>query len=175
MLAVSVIYFLAAPVLCNSHSLIGVPKVRNIGLVRCNGTSRNDSGIAVTVDEPNGSGRFLLPGDAKYTVIPNGTAGFDSVVVPHHGADMRNRFAPLSPNYPHSRVAYSYGPKNTFGHARPITRRDHSGRGWQTELTTETRKNGLGHIFLAWSNMTQPPAMSCSRSGVICNLAPTQV
>jgi hypothetical protein len=165
-----------------SSAVAGPIATGAVTLDRCTGRGRNHSGIAVTVHRAQGN-PILLPGDARYTAIPSHTASFDSVVAPHHGANMRNNFAPSCPGHAHSRLVYSYGPGNTFRHARHVTRNVHSSRGWldykispaTTSLARETEvrsaATGLGHVYVTWRALLAPPAMTCAST---CDLAPTQ-
>ncbi len=145
----------------------------------CTGRGRNHSGIALTLseDDTGGGNLMLFPGDARYTFIPSfpnpPTAKYLSVAVPHHGGDMHNRIVPGCPLLPPSRLVYSYGAGNTFGHPRPITRNDHYAAGWRdparghaiTHEVRETANRGaskpFGHVLLGWTPHATAPALAC--------------
>jgi hypothetical protein len=60
-----------------------------IHLELCNGSNKNNSGIALTLSEQTrGVGRqILMPGDAEYRYVPTVKRGsqYHSIVAPHHG------------------------------------------------------------------------------------------
>jgi hypothetical protein len=124
------------------------------------------------VTGPSGEDPILLTGDARYAVIHSAVpARFTSVVVPHHGADMRNRSTPSGPGYPASRAAYSYGPGNSFTHPRVVTEVDHDSNGWPHSSqhapapvdrhTAHRQAAGLGHIGLTWGTHRTLPSQPC--------------
>lgn len=159
-----------------------------IRIEKCVQSGRNHSGLAVVLSENrNWTGQFMLfTGDARYSAIPSGKSGtFSSVVVPHHGADMRNMFAPVCPGNPHNRLAYSFGDPNSYGHPRPITETHHQRSGWNhsappgtsgtkhVRRTIDGRSNGLGHIELHWQLMNSPVGVPCH--GAFCSLGAAQI
>jgi hypothetical protein len=151
----------------------GLPglSVRQVTVEKCTGTSgRNNTGLAVLVDGPNGEKPILLTGDARYTAIPSGFADVMSIVIAHHGADMRSKATPACPGHPASRVAYSYGPGNTFAHPRARTYTNHEANGWQHRATnpvgavdrhTPDRRPYVGNIGLDWTGTATPPTQPC--------------
>jgi hypothetical protein len=171
----------------------GFPPIwrQQIYLELCTGKSkgRNHSGLALTLSEkPCGAGgRMLFPGDARYNVVPSFTAagGYCSVVAPHHGADMRSSMTPTCPSQAHSRLVYSFGAGNTFGHPRTVTRQHHDTNGWRDPTITlgsptyEVRETAnraagsLGHILLGWKTHVTRPPLPCS--GAVCQLQAQQV
>lgn len=152
-----------------------LPKL-NVGQVtirKCTGNGRNHSGLAVEVEGPENDEPVLLPGDARYNVIP-GTLQrrWHSVVVPHHGADMRNGQVPGSTSSSQSRSAYSCGGGNTFSHPRAITEKAHHNNGWPhaslgasigVERRTDKLRDDakLGHIGIGWKSRQAPVRMPC--------------
>lgn len=143
----------------------------------CTGSGRNYSGLALTLAEKlKGKGeRMLFPGDARYDYVPSFPPSRDylSVVVPHHGADMRKLLAPSCSGLAASRLVYSFGPGNTFSHPRHVTRQDHDHNGWHDPLITsgaaayEVRETAyripgpLGHVLLGWKTHATAPALPC--------------
>lgn len=138
---------------------------------KCSGNGRNHSGLAIEVDGPNGELPILLPGDARYNVIATAASQFASVVVPHHGADMRNASTPICPGLAYSRAAYSYGEGNSFSHPRNITEQRHQANGWPhasqggmsvvDRHTSALRPTALGHIGLSWDARQPIPIQPC--------------
>lgn len=145
---------------------------------KCIGSSgRNHSGLALLVDGPGGEPPIMLTGDARYTAIPSGVATYHAVVVPHHGADMKNRSVPPSTGDPASRAAYSYGPANSFSHPRQCTFDRHVAQGWPHRCNGPARavdrhtadlRPALGHIGLSWSARASLPHQPCG--GNYCSL-----
>ncbi len=155
-------------------------------LERCTGRGRNHSGLALTLArQPNGAGeRILFPGDSCYDHITTFQgSSYLSVVVPHHGGDMKSATTPLKPSQPAARSVYSYGPMNTFKHPRNVTRRNHHRAGWRdphaTRLritppyearnTAERLLTRLGHVLLSWNPVTRIPPLCCSTAGCGCD------
>jgi len=151
----------------------GLPTMRvsQVTIEKCTGTSgRNNSGLALLVDGPNGERPILLTGDARYSAIPSGFVDPMSIVVAHHGADMRSKATPNCPHHVASRVAYSYGPANTFAHPRTCTYGNHQANGWQHRASnpvgaidrhTPDHRPNLGNIGLDWSGTSPLPTQPC--------------
>lgn len=167
----------ASLVLANGTLMVwpkGLPKVSmgQVTIEKCIGAHRNDSGLAVLVDGPNGEPPILLPGDARYTAVPSGLTTLQSVVAPHHGAEMRSGAMPRSSGLPTARVAYSYGDPNQWDHPKLLTKQRHHAAGWAhgvggqagVDLHTVQRVAGLGHIGLSWRGGT-PPSPPCGVGG----------
>lgn len=165
---------------------IETPSVR---VERCTGRGRNHSGLAVILKGPNAHDRMLFPGDARYTAVPSacgGSTAFSAIAVPHHGADMRTRHVPSPHVSPFTRMAYSYGERNTFGHPRLVTQQRHDGSGWLHEHLSAAPGHGVdrstahrprydrpGHIALSWERSTRPhQCVACH--GTACDLMPEQ-
>ena len=157
--------------------------IGQLTIVKCCGSGRNHSGLAVTVAGPNGEPDILLTGDARYSAIP-GPAGktYTAVVAPHHGADMRSGYTPGPGNPRAPRVAYSYGQGNQWGHPQPITEQRHHTAAWPhaslggsvpvDRHTSRRSTGGLGHIALRWDGLTSLPSLPCR--GRHCSLQLTQ-
>jgi hypothetical protein len=152
-------------------------QIGQVTLEKCTGRSgRNNTGIAALVAGPDGEKPIMLPGDARYSAIPSGLADCHAVVVPHHGADMRNNMVPRCAGHIASRAAYSYGSANTFGHPCIATYNSHDAQAWPhrhiapnrgIDLHTPDARPALGHIGLTWSAMPRP-LLPCSNH---CSLA----
>lgn len=113
-------------------------------LVRCDGSSRNDSGFAVCVSESATSDlRWLLTGDAVYDhILPHlshsNTLKFQAVIVPHHGAELSHQSlipTPLGNTPQYQRLVFSFGPNNAHGrnstsHPKASTVDAHQNAGW---------------------------------------------
>jgi hypothetical protein len=173
----------AADVAANGRLLVWPPALRSVEvgqltIEKCRHKGRNHSGLAGHVTGPKGELPILLPGDARYSAIPSGHASYTSVVVPHHGADMKLKATPVCPALPASRLAYSYGQNNCYGHPRQVTYANHSVNGWahsaagvpgSVDLHTCNRGGaGLGHVALGWTGTARLPRQPCRQS--ICKL-----
>jgi hypothetical protein len=85
-----------------------------IKILKCNGNTMNDSGLAVAVNTgPDGDERWvLLPGDATFQYIQGvADVAYDWITAPHHGSNSKldtNRIPRPRANNP-GRIAYSYG------------------------------------------------------------------
>jgi beta-lactamase superfamily II metal-dependent hydrolase len=147
------------------QGLAGI-RARQMTLEKCTGTSgRNSTGLALLVDGPKGELPILLTGDARYSAIPSGFADVTSVVVAHHGADIRAQATPICSGTPAARLAYSYGDPNHFGHPRACTYDRHEANGWHhrshhggraIDLHTPQLRPNLGNIALGWSQRPIP-------------------
>jgi len=158
-------------------------------LERCTGTGRNNSGLAVTLSQKEkGKGlQMLFPADAQYRYVGSCAPGksFLSMVAPHHGATPKSSVVPASIGRPASRLVYSYGRGNSYGHATKPARGAHHAAGWQdpkvppkvpggdVRNTEDRGAAGLGHILLAWAVASTPPPMCCG--GVSCQLGAVQL
>lgn len=145
---------------------------------KCSGNGRNHSGLSVEVEGPQKEPSILLPGDARYNIIPQALqTRWHAVVVPHHGADMRNTQVPLPASSTGSRAAYSCGRGNSYNHPRAVTEENHDKQRWlhstlgstpAMERRTDLERSpvALGHIGLGWrtgsTSMPMPCAGLCS-------------
>lgn len=165
------------------NNLASISSHNQITIFKCAGNGRNQSGLAVEVAGPNQEDPILLTGDARYNVIPGAAAkAYSSVVVPHHGADMKNQVVPRCPGYTYSRAAYSYGASNSFGHPRRVTEANHDRQSWwhsynsrsnpMDRNTRALRPQQLGHIGLTWVANRTVPILPCL--GSCCSLQFTQ-
>lgn len=140
------------------------------------GKNRNHTGLALTVSDGNHT--ILLPGDARYTAFPSGRPGAGaalSVVAPHHGADMRSAHVPPTTGQPESRVAYSCGNPNRYGHPWKAVEL-HADAGWSRMLRTDARRSGKpAHIGLEFPGrpLGAPCSVPCGERG--CQLSIEQV
>lgn len=174
---------MAATIAANGSLLVWPPGLASVtaGQVtveKCLGTvGRNHSGLAVLVDGPLGEKPILLTGDARYSAIPSGTAELMSIVAAHHGADMRSKATPICSGHSAARIAYSYGPSNTFGHPRACTFDRHHANAWPhrsfqpagaIDRHAADLRPGLGHIALGWNARAVPPGQPCG--GTQCSL-----
>jgi hypothetical protein len=159
---------------------------RQITIHQCTGggAGRNHTGLAVEVAGPGKKAPILLTGDARYSAIPGATAkNYTSVVVPHHGANMKSRSVPTGRRLAGARAAYSFGTNNHFGHPDAQTHTDHHSNGWPhathmatTPIDRETNAlratSGLGHLGLSWSATATLPnhSASCVSAGCAVGL-----
>lgn len=168
----------------------GLPFVQ-VGAVtvwKCQHAGRNHSGLAIEVQGPQGEDPILLTGDARYSAVPGALARtYTSLVVPHHGANMRNHSVPgrkvARSALGAARTAYSYGHGNTFSHPQSITEADHHKNGWPhasqggapncDRQTANRGPVGLGHIGLTWTAGAVLPGHACGQAGCCVGLTQT--
>lgn len=148
------------------------------------GTGRNHTGLAVEVKGPAGQAPILLTGDARYSAIPSAmTSKFTSLVVPHHGADMRSHAVPKGSRRAGARTAYSFGPNNSHKHPRAVTQQDHDRNHWPQSSqrasrpidrsTASSAGAHLGNIGLSWSSGARLPGHNCGIAGCAVRLVQT--
>lgn len=121
-------------------------------LIKCNGTSKNHSGLAMIVDSPNNSiQKVLNPADAAYKYIPNiKKIKFDGLVATHHGANFADNNLPVPiSNSENCNIAYSYGTDNSYDHPKHTAVVAHNTNHWINVLNTED-----GNISFTTSNNT---------------------
>lgn len=158
----------------------GVLDIGPIAIGLCSGSDRNESGLAVLVRTY--SGNVLLPGDCGYEHLPDfwpgstGAPRLQGLVAPHHGgitSALRTRSIP-GPASAWSKLAYSYGKPNTYGHPRDLVTADHVGAGWTPAMTRESHvlRPRQGHVWLTPTPFVPP--CNLGYSGRVCTLCPAQ-
>jgi hypothetical protein len=112
-------------------------------IVKCSGTTKNDSGIAVFIDSKINNGnnniKILLPGDAAYRYINHiGDQDLEigGLLATHHGANFSNDNSDVPQSYAPHWIIYSFGLGNSYGHARKGSVKAHVSTGWAIQLTT---------------------------------------
>ncbi|HEX2732286.1 MAG TPA: hypothetical protein VHM70_11790 [Polyangiaceae bacterium] len=114
----------------------------DLTLVRCNGKSKNDSGIAifVTLD-----GELIVsPADAEFNCVPipaHCHRPHLGLVATHHGSSHIGN--PIPRPLVESTLAYSFGVGNKYGHAKAKARTNYAHEGWTYALETDG-----GHIAI---------------------------
>lgn len=162
-------------------------------ILKCTGSSRNASGLALEVSPPGSGKPVLLPADAGYADLPSpyaATAGglspppdpYDAIACPHHGGYSRSPIIPGCPASTYARLAYSYGVPNQYSHPLSNTWTAHDAAGWADKraggtgpylvLNTENRGSGPGHIGFAWGSGNPLPHLPCR--GTQCQLQTAQ-
>jgi hypothetical protein len=140
-------------------------------IIKCTGTTKNTSGLAMEVHPPAGVPGFpmLLPADAGYDDIPAcHAASYDAIACPHHGGRSTYSVVPARPPGAYPRLAYSYGLGNSHKHPLPNTQQDHHRAGWldprqgathpgEVRNTVDRLPSGLGHIGFDWGRGSMPP------------------
>lgn len=158
-------------------------------LVHGNGPLRNNSGLSLYVSGrgPLANEAMLLPADADYQYVPDAfNQNLLSIVASHHGATIGNRGAPRCLGKPYSRLVYSCGSPNTFGHPTMSARNAHHAAGWHdasvnaggadiTRLTTLRGPRGYGHVSMHWQSVNQVPTVNCIGCNAPCELKITQI
>lgn len=113
-----------------------------IKILKCNGNTINDSGLAVAVNTgPDGDERWaLLPGDATFQYIQGvADVAYDWITAPHHGSNSKldTTRIPRPRANNQGRIAYSYGimPDNVthcYNHPSQNAIPKYISRGWGT-------------------------------------------
>jgi hypothetical protein len=137
-------------------------------LIKCTGPphSRNDSGLALSVEHLDAAAWMLFPADAEYRYIPFFDHPLIGLVASHHGANTHGRGVP-APSGPDSVLVYSYGAGNGYPHPSDAGRAGHSA--WQRVLETANRDStGLGHVHLYWTEDARGADPACGGSS--CDL-----
>ena len=158
----------------------GIVNAGSISIGRCTGTDRNESGLAMLIK--TAAGDVLLPGDCGYENLPDFWSGSSTapkllgLVAPHHGG----KTSPLGskktpePLGAWSKLAYSVGDPNSYGHVRPDVNSAHIAAGWTGGMTrkTHTPRPAQGHVWLTPVPFIPP----CLGGGAptSCSLQPTQ-
>jgi hypothetical protein len=147
----------------------------SVTVERCTGTTRNNSGLAMTFRNREGEqGSMLFPADSRYDCIPiAATQAFTSLVASHHGGRTKSTFVPASDGAAHGRLVFSVGAGNSYKHPLPSESQAHNAAwGNYRTLSTDNRIGPLGHVHLYWSQSEPPAAPGCG--GNICQLVPCQ-
>lgn len=170
-----------ASLISNGKLLIWPAKLSSLAvgqfrIIKCVGTSKNASGLAVEVDPPDDThAPVLLPADAGYDDIPGASSGtFEGIACPHHGGWSNFKNVPTKPSPRHSRLAYSYGRNNTYHHPLSATYTAHNNASWTDPRVTkqsapcyvrnteDRSANKLGHIGFNWGKKSRPTKPPCS-------------
>lgn len=103
---------------------------RSLTLIQGSGHDRNGRGIALEVTDRSPHHRWLMTGDVDYEYLaPHLASNYVGVAVPHHGARPMGA-KPPRPSVPYARLAYSFGPDNSFAHPRAESLAAHAAQGW---------------------------------------------
>lgn len=169
---------------------ISVSNNKSLRLIRGNGPDRNGTGVALEVRN-NSVGCWLLPGDVCYDFLqPHLSSTYIAIAVPHHGATGGAATAIPAPASPYSRLIYSFGHNNSWGHPTLSCITSHIAHGWQhgiwigttqatAPLVVSARATGcnapgqdhLGGVLVGWSMPLIPPGPAC---GGLCSAAAVQ-
>lgn len=127
-------------------------------IVKCTGTDKNHSGLALIVESPNNSlSKILHPADAAYKYIPGiDKMKFNGLVATHHGANFPDRNSPIPRTTINTgNIAYSHA--NKYGHPTQLSVDAHENRGWKNRKDTTN-----GSIsFSTDSNLNTPCGHNC--------------
>jgi hypothetical protein len=172
----------AATVAARGRLLIWPPGLTHVArgpleIVKCTGRSRNDSGLAVYIDDPNPAddeivqSRILLTGDAAYPDIPNAFAtGISGMVASHHGGNRSQSGVP-PPSRPHDhKLVYSWGDGNRYKHPTNGNETEHRLAGWTQDAHTANRGGARGHVRLAGKLPRKPACATSTCGGSTCTL-----
>jgi hypothetical protein len=141
-------------------------------LIKCNGSDKNDSGLALLVNSPQNDIKSVLhPGDAAYKHIPNYIQlQLDGLVATHHGAEFDDHNSPIpQSNVCRGAIVYSHG--YGYGHPKINSIIAHARVGWANIKETVDRGNikGGNISFTLSNNNTNIPC-----NNVLCDLATKQ-
>ena len=125
---------------------------------------------------------MLLPGDCAYAQIPNVYSGvFTSLVASHHGGRSGTGAIPQFDKSPSGRLAYSFGPDNSYHHPFANVRNDHTNAEWCPALETASRcpergarpaGNAFGHVHLYWDPADADAHPGCGGSPLPADVPP---
>ncbi|MEY9120624.1 hypothetical protein [Bradyrhizobium yuanmingense] len=157
---------------------VAVRKFGQVVIQQCTGSSKNSSGLALSLLPPKRvSGKpALLPADAGYGDLPRypKSGGLDAIVCPHHGGKSHSPTVPHPPGRSYRRLFYTYGKGNTYGHPLTKTYQDHHTAKWTDKRvkrpppdqlarnTADRNRLGLGHIGFDWTTSKSLAKMLCS-------------
>lgn len=147
----------------------------------CSGSSLNESGLAMLVRTARGD--VLLPGDCGYEHLPDFWAAATTppkligLTAPHHGGlttKLKTKSTP-QPADGQSKLAYSFGQPNRYGHSRGDVEAAHVTAGWTARMTkkTPTLRKRQGHVLLTPIPSTGVPCLTAC-SNIDCSLHPNQ-
>ena len=108
------------------------------------GSDRNNSGLILTVktSTPRDPLTLFFPGDAKYSMCRWHPLKVDLLVASHHGADPGSAATPPGPMNPgSSRLVYSFGLPNGYGHPAPVAVTAHNSQGWNDVVGNHSGRN----------------------------------
>ena len=140
---------------------------RSLALIQGSGHDRNGRGIALEVTDRDPRRRWLMTGDVDYEYLaPHLASNYVGLAVPHHGARPMGA-KPPRPSAPYARLAYSFGPDNSFAHPRTESLTAHAAQGWNLGAWTSAHDvaNVAGGEVLATARHT--PSSTHLRAAVI--------
>ncbi len=106
-------------------------------IIKCNGTTKNDSGLAlVTSSYNNNVTNVLHPADASFMYIPFiNEITFEGLVATHHGANFELNNSQIPIPFDKYHIAYSYA-ITRYGHPKNTAVRAYETAGWIERLNT---------------------------------------
>lgn len=121
---------------------------RSLSLIRGGGVDRNGSGIAMEiVDFSCQSRRWLITGDVSYQHLsPHISSSYVAMSVPHHGSKFDTSVSIPIPagTDGYSRLIYSFGANNSFGHPKLECVTQHVQAGWAHPGWTSSSQIAIG-------------------------------
>lgn len=126
-----------------------------------NKKDRNNNGLVLTV-KTNEYDYILLPGDANYEFIKK-KRKYIGLVATHHGASSHGCLKKIPYANCNSKIAYSFGSKNSYHHPETPSIAAHVKKGWSNIYFTVN-----GHISLGNNKIYKMPC------GDLCTLGDTQ-
>ena len=104
----------------------------------------------------------MLPGDANYEFIKK-KRNYVGLVATHHGASSHGCLNKIPKANRNSKIAYSFGSKNSYHHPKTPSIASHVRKGWSNIYFTIN-----GHISLGNNKINKMPC------GNLCTLGNTQ-
>ena len=155
-------------------------------------SDRNNTGIAMFVQQKGQGPAILMTGDADFPSIPSLTSNqqleLAGMVAPHHGSKITMTSVPRPKPGTPMRLVLSVGKGNGYGHPTQASLNAYQAAGWHgTAVLTQDRqicrdahrhKHAHGNVILKFSVNTPDPLCSCWRvlMGGLCmtpSIAPT--
>lgn len=128
----------------SSKPRTAIPVGSNMSIAYGKGSDRNNSGLTLTVRSSTVRPPVTLffPGDAKYSMCVSPPSKVDFLVASHHGADPGTAVKPPCPNNDlDSRLVYSFGLPNGYGHPTPKAVTAHNSQGWVDVVSNHSGRN----------------------------------
>lgn len=119
---------------------------QTVNLLHGNKTRKttNDSGLILQVHNSIEDAYWFFPGDAGYDALPSRPPNVRVLQATHHGGKFGSKkaAAPIPEPHAYTRLVYSFGDPNSYGHPRQDARELHSVAGWKERPNISTPPHG---------------------------------
>lgn len=142
---------------------------KSVTLIRGTGTKRNDSCIALEIEDGKGwckpkARRWLSTADLDYAFHPALQRTYTGLTAPHHGsAAKKQRPTPPIPSGHYARLAFSFGHGNQYRHPSAASRAAHAHAHWGTRAGSNVldtaAPQGRADIAIGWN---APPSAAAA-------------